>query len=156
MIKNREVYSKHLPAYLVAMDIMILRHLPRLLHVICNYIEIYDGPNQTARLNALSAMNTTIVIAWPRIGNHCDTIFKALVKVLYNVTVDKTDVNEDAQDLVINRTTQCLTILRCVVPEQTELYLKAIKCDNLSDAFQKCINRAKHEVCDFTPLTDKK
>lgn len=51
---------------LARLGILIVRHLKRLERVIVGYLEVYDGPEEVARLYTLQALENTIQHAWPR------------------------------------------------------------------------------------------
>lgn len=48
------------------LGIQIARHLKRLQRVIVGYLEVSDGPDETARLATLETLKHTIQHAWPR------------------------------------------------------------------------------------------
>ena len=127
LIKNRRIYSQHVISFIQTMDITIVRHLPRLLRVVTNYLEICDAPEESARLNALDMLENTITIAWVRMPNHCEKVFKALIKLVYDISVDKGNTEQEIKDKSIEKATKNILLLKTAVPQQVGPWLEALK-----------------------------
>ena len=136
LLKNRRIYSQHAVSFIQTMDITIVRHLPRLLRVITNYIEISDAPEESARLNALEMLESTVAIAWIRMPNHCEKVFKTLIKLIYDISVDKGSTEQAVKDKLIEKATKNIILLKEAVPEQVRPWLEALKDANTNKLCQ--------------------
>ncbi|MBN3296917.1 TTI2 protein, partial [Amia calva] len=65
-IPLRRVYARNLPLFIARLGVVTVRHLKRLERVIVGYLEVYDGPDEEARLCVLDALEKTIQQAWTR------------------------------------------------------------------------------------------
>lgn len=53
-------------SFLSRLGILTVRHLKRLERVIIGYLEVYDGPEEEARLKILETLKLLMQYAWPR------------------------------------------------------------------------------------------
>lgn len=51
---------------LFRLGILTVRHLKRLERIIIGYLEVYDGPEEEARLKILETLKLLMQYAWPR------------------------------------------------------------------------------------------
>ncbi len=126
-LSNRRIYSRHAVQYFRTMGIACVRHFPRIFRVVCNYMEISDAPSEEARFNALDMLETAITIAWPRLEGHCEKLFKALIKLLFDASMDKSDSRDPAKERLIQKTRTNLVLLKLAVPERVVPWLEAVK-----------------------------
>lgn len=56
----------HIFSFLFRLGILTVRHLKRLERVIVGYLEVYDGPEEEARLKILETLRLLMQYAWPR------------------------------------------------------------------------------------------
>ncbi|XP_013415863.1 TELO2-interacting protein 2 [Lingula anatina] len=141
----RRALSSHLPAYLQAMGITIVRHLKQLLNVIHSYLDAYDGPAETARINILIILQVTITEAWPRILYHCDDILKKLLTFIYDVSVDKTLTPQNVKTCLLEEAVTCLRLLKQACKGRVEELLQCFKNDNVNEICWDCIRRVLQE-----------
>ena len=133
VLKNRRIFSQHAVSFVHAIGTTCIRHLPRLLKVTYSYLEISDAPDETARLNAMDLLECTMTYAWPRLEQHCEDIFKALIKVLCDVSVDKYGVPASVQEILVGKIQKNLTLLKEAVPRHTIPWLEALKNAETND-----------------------
>ncbi|EPY73325.1 hypothetical protein CB1_015160014 [Camelus ferus] len=62
----RRTYARNLPAFVKRLGILTVRHLKRLERVIVGYLEVYDGPEEEARLKILETLKLLMQYTWPR------------------------------------------------------------------------------------------
>ena len=141
LLRNRRIFSEHVVKYIETMDVTVVRHLPRLLRVICSYLEVSDGPEELARLNALDMLEMTIHMAWPRLPNHCENLFKSLIKLIYDISVDKSTTKQTVKDMIIGKITINIILLKQAVPQHVVPWLIALK-DTDSNAVCQSVFRA--------------
>ena len=127
LLRNRRIYSEHVVKYIETMGVTVVRHLPRLLRVVCSYLEVSDGPEELARLNALDMLEMTIKIAWPRMPDHCENLFKTLIKLIYDISLDKSTPKETVKDMIIGKITVNMILLKRAVPQHVVPWLFALK-----------------------------
>lgn len=56
----------HIFSVIFRLGILTVRHLKRLDRVIIGYLEVYDGPEEEARLKILEALKLLMQYTWPR------------------------------------------------------------------------------------------
>ncbi|KAM4749110.1 TELO2-interacting protein 2 [Rhinophrynus dorsalis] len=113
-IALRRVYSRNLPALQEWLGVRVARHMKRLLRVIVGYLEVYDGPEEVARLCILETLQGTIKHAWPRIPCRLPLLLKALVKLIYDISCDTCQNPEHVTTALLHSATECLLLLdRC-------------------------------------------
>ncbi|KAG8441088.1 hypothetical protein GDO86_006727 [Hymenochirus boettgeri] len=92
----------------------IVRHMKRLLRVIVGYLEVYDGPEETARLCILETLQGTIKYAWPRMQCKLPLLLQTLLKFIYDVSSDPRQYQEPVAEALRHHATECLILLdRC-------------------------------------------
>lgn len=62
----RRTYARILPTFVGRLGILSVRHLKRLERVIIGYLEVYDGPEEEARLKILETLKVLMYYSWPR------------------------------------------------------------------------------------------
>ncbi|XP_043913096.1 TELO2-interacting protein 2 [Protopterus annectens] len=113
-IALRRVYAKNLPCFVERLGISTARHLKRLEKVIVGYLEVYDGPEEEARLCVLETLKCTIQHVWPRIPSRLEVFLKSLLKLIYDVSTDSSLTSETVKSSLLQQATQCLILLdRC-------------------------------------------
>ncbi|KAM9691130.1 TELO2-interacting protein 2-like isoform 1-T1 [Dama dama] len=63
----RRTYARNLAAFVKRLGILSVRHLKRLERVIIGYLEVYDGPEEEARLKMLETLKLLLQYTWPRL-----------------------------------------------------------------------------------------
>ena len=142
LLRNRRIYSEHAVKYIETMDVTVVRHLPRLLRVVCNYFEVSDGPEELARLNALDMLEMTMNVAWPRIADHCENLFKTLIKLIYDISVDKSTTKQTVKNMIIEKITVNMILLKRVVPQHVVPWLIALKDTKSNEVCQSVFRAA--------------
>lgn len=62
----------HISSSLFRLGILSVRHLKRLERVIIGYLEVYDGPEEEARLQILETLKLLMQYTWPRYDSQAD------------------------------------------------------------------------------------
>lgn len=107
----RAAYSKHLASYIECLGIRVVKYMQKTLNVILEYIEVYEGPEQTSRRNGLLALEALIKVAWPRMAYHFDKVVRTLFKLAYDLEERKIeDLNEELA--------KCLKVLKDACPKE--------------------------------------
>ena len=65
IVLNFTLWS-HIFSVIFRLGILTVRHLKRLERVIIGYLEVYDGPEEEARLKILEALKLLMRYTWPR------------------------------------------------------------------------------------------
>ncbi|XP_072491325.1 TELO2-interacting protein 2 isoform X2 [Notamacropus eugenii] len=124
----RRTYARNLPAFVQRLGILTVRHLRRLEQVIIGYLEVYDGPEEEARLRILETLKLTIQHCWPRIPCRLEVFLKALLKMVCDVARDQSLTPEPVKTALLQEATDCLILLdHCSSGQVTSLLLKAVQ-----------------------------
>lgn len=132
-IAARRAYSQNLVVIIDKLGVTVVRHLSRFLEVVVNYLEIFDGPEETCRIGVLDALHAVLNQAWPRIPGHANVIMKALVKFLYDLSTDQTTAPTAVIDRLQRKALGCIDLLRKICPEYDELdeeFFKRVMCQH--------------------------
>lgn len=135
----RRAFSENVSLFIEALGPSAIRHLKILVPVISNYLEISDGPEELTRLNILEAMKATILVAWPRIEHHLETIFRLLLKLMLDVTDHNSTTTDVAKLEIINKSQQCLVLVKRLCPCATIRTLCTLQEEALPIEVRKCI-----------------
>ncbi|XP_078701270.1 TELO2-interacting protein 2-like [Branchiostoma floridae x Branchiostoma belcheri] len=145
-VAMRRAYCKHLHLIVQHLGIRCVRHLNRLLRVIYEYLEVYDGPVESARKDALTATKTMIVQAWPRMPHHTQPLAKALLKLVVDISMDESGTPENVREEMCASATECLVLLnRCsegILTEDIKLVGEEIDIS----AVKKCVNTVLKDI----------
>ncbi|XP_061033288.1 TELO2-interacting protein 2 isoform X2 [Eubalaena glacialis] len=110
----RRTYARNLPAFVKRLGILTVRHLKRLERVIIGYLEVYDGPEEEARLKILEALKLLMQYTWPRVPCRLVVLLKALLKLICDVAKDSSLTPESVKSALLEEATDCLILLdRC-------------------------------------------
>lgn len=113
-IALRRVYARNLPALQQMLGVRVARHMKRLLSVIVGYLEVYDEPEETARLCILETLQGTIKLVWPRMPCRLTLLLKALLKLISDVSCDPGQTPKSVREALLHSATECLILLdRC-------------------------------------------
>lgn len=139
-IALRRAYTKHLPSYVDTMGITVVKHLNVFLEVLVVYLEQYDGPEETARINMLKTLETVIVTGWPRMPFHCNTIVKCLLKLITDIALDKTLTPPKVKNNLVSKATYCLVLMkRCCHGKVESIIHSLADEENLPKLLQKSV-----------------
>ncbi|KAI8496146.1 TEL2-interacting protein 2 [Branchiostoma belcheri] len=145
-IAMRRAYCKHLHLIVQHVGIRCVRHLNRLLRVIYEYLEVYDGPVEYARKDALTATKTMIVQAWPRMPHHTQPLAKALLKLVVDISMDESGTPENVREEMCASATECLVLLnRCSEGMLTEDF-KLVGEEIEISAVKKCVETVLKDI----------
>ncbi|KAM5264342.1 TELO2-interacting protein 2 [Ctenodactylus gundi] len=107
----RRTYARNLPAFVRRLGILTVRHLKRLERVIIGYLEVYDGPEEEARLQILETLKLVMQYTWPRISCRLVVLLKALLKLICDVARDPNLTPEPVKNVLLQEATDCLILL---------------------------------------------
>ncbi|XP_064128891.1 TELO2-interacting protein 2 [Loxodonta africana] len=107
----RRTYARNLPAFVKRLGILTVRHLKRLERVIISYLEVYDGPEEEARLKILETLKLLIQHTWPRVSCRVVVLLKALLKLICDVARDSSLTPEPVKTALLQEATDCLILL---------------------------------------------
>ncbi|XP_043843562.1 TELO2-interacting protein 2 [Dromiciops gliroides] len=137
----RRTYARNLPAFVERLGILTVRHLKRLEQVIVGYLEVYDGPEEEARLRILETLKLTIQHCWPRIPCRLEIFLKALLKLVCDIVRDQSLTPEPVKAALLQGAIDCLTVLdHCSSGQVTSLLAKPLqscKDDKILDCIRK-------------------
>lgn len=101
----------HLFSFVCRLGILTVRHLKRLERVILGYLEVYDGPEEEARLKILETLKLLMQYTWPRISCRLVVLLKALLKLICDVARDPSLTPEPVKSALLEAATDCLLLL---------------------------------------------
>ncbi|XP_059823018.1 TELO2-interacting protein 2 [Hypanus sabinus] len=145
-IPLRRVYAKHLPVFIERLGILVVRHLKRLQRVILGYLEVYDGPEETARLCVLQAFQNMIQQAWPRMSMRLEVLLKSLLKFIYDVATDQSPTPPRVREELLHDATQCLILLNRCCERKVTVLLEGVRqnCENVT--VLECLQRVQQDM----------
>lgn len=107
----RRTYARNLPAFVKRLGILTVRHLKRLERVIISYLEVYDGPEEEARLKILETLKLLLQYTWPRVSCRLVVLLKALLKLICDVAGDSSLTPGPIKSTLLEEATDCLILL---------------------------------------------
>ncbi|XP_012580407.1 PREDICTED: TELO2-interacting protein 2 [Condylura cristata] len=128
----RRTYARNLPAFVKRLGILTVRHMKRLERVIISYLEVYDGPEEEARLKILETLKLLLQYTWPRISCRLVVLLKVLLKLVCDVAKDSSLTPEPVKNTLLEKATECMILLdRCSQGQVKGLLAKiAESCDD--------------------------
>ncbi|XP_002709582.1 TELO2-interacting protein 2 [Oryctolagus cuniculus] len=124
----RRTYARNLPAFVKRLGILTVRHMKRLERVIIGYLEVYDGPEEEARLKILETLKLLMQYTWPRIPCRLVVFLKALLKLICDVARDPTLTPEPVKNALLQEATDCLiTLDHCSQGQVKDLLAKILQ-----------------------------
>lgn len=142
----RRVYANHLPAFVERLGIGVARHLKRLERVVVGYLEVYDGPEETARLSSLSTLKCIIIHAWPRMPLRLGALLKSLLRLIYDVATDCSLTPGEVKLNLLEEATDCLILLDRCSQRQVKVLLEGISNTCTDQHVLKCLAKVQQDV----------
>ncbi|XP_048368240.1 TELO2-interacting protein 2 [Sphaerodactylus townsendi] len=153
----RRVYAKNLPAFVERLGIQIARHLKRLQRVIVGYLEVNDGPEETARLAMLETLKRTIQHAWPRMTCHLAVLLEALLRLMWDTVTDQSSTPEPVIAALLQGATECLLLLDRCSHGQVKVLLQGVQLSCQDDRLKECLRKVEEEPAEsFAPTEPKR
>ncbi|XP_040346150.1 TELO2-interacting protein 2 isoform X3 [Herpailurus yagouaroundi] len=146
----RRTYARNLPAFVKRLGILTVRHLKRLERVIIGYLEVYDGPEEEARLKTLETLKLLMQYTWPRVSCRRVVLLKALLKLICDVARDPNLTPEPVKSALLEEATDCLILLdHCCQGQVKGLLVKILQsCED--SKVVNCIRKVR-QVSEGTP-----
>ncbi|XP_053072371.1 TELO2-interacting protein 2 isoform X3 [Acinonyx jubatus] len=146
----RRTYARNLPAFVKRLGILTVRHLKRLERVIIGYLEVYDGPEEEARLKTLETLKLLMQYTWPRVSCRRVVLLKALLKLICDVARDPNLTPEPVKSTLLEEATDCLILLdHCCQGQVKGLLVKILQsCED--SKVVNCIRKVQ-QVSEGTP-----
>jgi len=123
-ISLRKAYCEHLHLFITIMGITSAKHLKMTLRVLLQYLETYDVPEESTRLNCLTALHTLISVAWPRIDAHLTEIVRGLVRLIYDMHLCQSGISY--KDAVVKNCVKILKQLQRLKPADMDTTCKPL------------------------------
>ncbi|EHB06054.1 hypothetical protein GW7_09273 [Heterocephalus glaber] len=141
----RRTYARNLPAFVRRLGILTVRHLKRLERVIIGYLEVYDGPEEEARLKILETLKLVMQYSWPRISCRLVVLLKALLKLICDVARDPSLTPEPVKNALLQEATDGLILLdRCSRGQVKDLLARTLlSCTDTTVV--SCIRRVQQD-----------
>ncbi|KAM5310959.1 TELO2-interacting protein 2 isoform 1-T2 [Glossophaga mutica] len=139
----RRTYARNLPAFVRRLGILTVRHMKRLERVILGYLEVYDGPEEEARLKILETLKLLMQYTWPRVSCRLAVLLKALLKLVCDVARDRSLTPEPVKSALLESATDCLILLdHCSQGQVKGLLAKSLQsCEDSTVA--SCIRKVQ-------------
>ncbi|XP_046947509.1 TELO2-interacting protein 2 isoform X3 [Lynx rufus] len=146
----RRTYARNLPVFVKRLGILTVRHLKRLERVIIGYLEVYDGPEEEARLKTLETLKLLMQYTWPRVSCRRVVLLKALLKLICDVARDPNLTPEPVKSALLEEATDCLILLdHCCQGQVKGLLVKILQsCED--SKVVNCIRKVQ-QVSEGTP-----
>ncbi|XP_016066270.1 PREDICTED: TELO2-interacting protein 2 [Miniopterus natalensis] len=148
----RRTYAGSLPAFVKRLGILTVRHLKRLERVILGYLEVYDGPEEEARLKILETLKLLMQYTWPRISCRLVVLLKALLKLICDVARDPSLTPEPVKSALLEAATDCLLLLDHCSKGQVKGLLAKIPQSCEDSKVVSCIRKVQR-VSDSEPYS---
>ncbi|XP_034773661.2 TELO2-interacting protein 2-like [Acipenser ruthenus] len=145
-IPLRRVYARNIPPFIDRLGILIVRHLKRLERVIVGYLEVYDGPEEVARLYTLQALENTIQHAWPRMASRLDVLVKSLLRLIYDVCTDCSPTPQAVKEDLLQRAAHCLILLHRCCDHELQTVLAGVHSTCPEARVLECIEKIQQDV----------
>ncbi|KAK7116529.1 hypothetical protein V1264_002196 [Littorina saxatilis] len=129
----RRMYTACIADFVLGLGVCSVRHLQRLVALISDYLEVFDGPEEHARFNTLSILKSLLRNAWLRIPYHSHAILKSLLKLLQDVSCDRSSTPESVKDRLKEEAVVCLNLLGEICPDVQQCLQALCETDKLSD-----------------------
>ncbi|KAL8606901.1 hypothetical protein ACOMHN_048697 [Nucella lapillus] len=82
-------YSQSIPDYVSSLGLRSVRHLRKLVDLVCDYLKGCDTLKEQARCNAWDILHALLQHAWPCVSSYADQIVNSLKKLLQDLTSSK-------------------------------------------------------------------
>nr|XP_012331487.1 TELO2-interacting protein 2 [Aotus nancymaae]XP_012331488.1 TELO2-interacting protein 2 [Aotus nancymaae] len=145
----RRTYARNLPAFVKRLGILTVRHLKRLERVIIGYLEVYDGPEEEARLKILETLKLLMQHTWPRVSCRLVVLLKALLKLLCDVARDPSLTPQSVKSALLQEATDCLIVLDCCSQGRVKSLLAKIPQSCEDSMVVNCIRKV--QISEGTP-----
>ncbi|XP_047474565.1 TELO2-interacting protein 2-like isoform X1 [Penaeus chinensis] len=116
----RSLYSRTLPEVIAAMGIVALRWSQDLMEIFEDYLATYDGQNAEDRIRILKGIKRYVLECWPQVHVSIPDITKMLVRLVYDITHEDSDVEPKAVN-IISQEIEIIVQLLCDAAPQTML-----------------------------------
>ncbi|XP_030319815.1 TELO2-interacting protein 2 isoform X2 [Calypte anna] len=146
LLALRRVYARTLPAFVQRLGIQVARHLKRMERVILGYLEVWDGPEEEARLGILQTLQSTIEHAWPRMPCRLPVLLKALLKLIWDVHTDQGPTPELVKTSLLQGATQCLILLDQCSGGQVKVLLEGVYSSCEEPRVQECLRKVQENT----------
>ncbi|KAJ8357969.1 hypothetical protein AAFF_G00047840 [Aldrovandia affinis] len=137
----RRVYVHNAALFIDRMGIVTVRHLKRLERVIVGYLEVSDAPGEQARLGILDVLEKTIQHAWPRVERRLDTLVRALLRLLVDVSADRASSPPAVREELLGRATRCLLLLDRCTQGKLKVLLQGVDSSCADDTVLACLQK---------------
>ncbi|XP_050417286.1 TELO2-interacting protein 2 [Patella vulgata] len=152
-IINRRALTQNLPQFIDILGISIVNHMKKLLQIFETYLEIYDGPAETARLNILKTMQQFILVAWPRIPLYSLYLAKILLKFMYDISCDKSTTPDKVKAVLICEARKCILYLKLCDEQKMTSFLESVESIKLNSVIMSVVSDIKsHDSCESLTL----
>ncbi|XP_069872305.1 TELO2-interacting protein 2 [Dipodomys merriami] len=148
----RRTYARHLPAFVKRLGILTVRHMKRLERVITGYLEVYDGPEEEARLKILETLKLLMQYTWPRISCRLVILLKALLKLVCDVARDTNLIPEPVKKALLQEATDCLILLDHCSQGQVKGLLARVVLTCTDSTVVNCIRKVQQNPVDASVL----
>ncbi|XP_058526455.1 TELO2-interacting protein 2 [Ochotona princeps] len=146
----RRTYARNLPAFVRRLGILTVRHMKRLERVILGYLEVYDGPEEEARLKILETLKLVMQCTWPRVPCRLVVFLKALLKLICDVARDPSLTPEPVKSALLQEATECLIILDHCSHGQVKILLAKVLQSCEDHKVVSCLRKV-HQASEAAP-----
>ncbi|ESP02358.1 hypothetical protein LOTGIDRAFT_54709, partial [Lottia gigantea] len=123
----RRALTSNLPKFVDILGIFVIKHSKKLMSVFESYLEVFDGPEETSRLNILKTLQQFLSVAWPRVPQYSLFFCKILYKFICDISTDKTTTPTSVKAELISEAQKCLVLIKICDRENSEQILETVK-----------------------------
>ena len=130
----RRIHTEYLSIFFETMGIGVIKHLQGVLGLVEEYLDTSDAPSEQSRINVLKALNTLIVVAWPRMKCHTYLLTRSLIKLIHKMPSESLNTPDEIKSQVIEESVKCLQLLLAVDKDNVNAFLNAARQTELSSS----------------------
>jgi len=132
----REILASNLSGFINAMGINCARFLLSIMKATSFCLEMYDNKEGRIRKEALNIIKSIIVTCWPIMWRHIGTIMKTIMKVVIDISMEGTVIEEEACVTIKEKTKEIIILLsKCCGPDLVLDYLDHAVNAKIGDCF---------------------
>lgn len=138
---TRREYSRHIGMFVKTLGITGLRYYKRFMRLTSGYLEVSDGPCETARLNMVDVLMQFITETWPRMPAHTPEMLKMLLRLVYDVATDPSLTPADVKEALTDKAVSCMILVKRADYDKVQLTLSSLLDADIHPSVKHSINR---------------
>ena len=129
----RRTHTKYIERFIECLGMSSVRHLKLLVELVNVYLEVYDGPEEQSRFNALAILRALLHNAWPRVPGHCYNILKGLLMLYQDLAFTSSSTPASVKERLLAEASACIGLLQKLCPDVLTYLSGVSETKDLSD-----------------------